>query len=395
MFIQLRRNLAITLFFSLALALTLAGPSHANGISSPAHRRDHVSLKRMIKMRAPPAGDPPAAGQGSSNQPTDGLGTVGAGANPPPPGSPDNGTGSSSSSGTSTSESSTSSTSSTSTTSSSTTSSTSSTSSSTSSTTSSTTSSSSSSTSTSSTSSTPTSSSTTSSTSSTPPPTSDTPPPTQPPATPTPPATPVNTPASVDSVTLTSHIAAASTTPNSDNDASQSGSSSLSHTTLKVIIVLASVVGGSALIWTIIRKWKFRPSAQFEDRLEPINWQPTDHESGLPTHRRVPSNASSFHSSGHDHGALSRSNSQGGAPSDIHRSLTPLPEHDFTAGAPVGGYADLARGPSPQPPMQEALQRGPSITRGYDNYGVPLHHQGFAPQAPQDAYDYNQNGARY
>jgi hypothetical protein len=44
--------------------------------------------------------------------------------------------------------------------------------------------------------------------------------------------------------------------------------------------------------------------------------------------------------------------------------LPPLPTHDFTAGshlAPVGGYADLARGPSPQPQMQEALARGPSI----------------------------------
>ena len=41
----------------------------------------------------------------------------------------------------------------------------------------------------------------------------------------------------------------------------------------------------------------------------------------------------------------------------------------------VGGYADLARGPSPQPYMQENFKQGPSL-RGADyNNNVPLHHQ--------------------
>lgn len=156
---------------------------------------------------------------------------------------------------------------------------------------------------------------------------------------------------------------------------------------MTILVVLAASVGGCAIVWTIIRKWKFRPSTRFEDRLEPIDWQPTEHDSGLPTHRRVPSNASSFHSGGHD-SSLTRSDSQG-------RGLAPLPEHDFTAGpatlAPVGGYADLARGPSPQPQMQEALQRGPSFTRGYENYSnLPPHHQGV-----QDAYNHNNVGAGY
>jgi hypothetical protein len=170
----------------------------------------------------------------------------------------------------------------------------------------------------------------------------------------------------------------------------------MSHTTMTIIIVLAASVGGCAIIWTIIRKWKFRPSAEFGDRLEPIDWQPTVHDSGLPTHRRVPSNASSFHS-GNDHSDLSRSNSQnvaGAGAFNAARSLTPLPEHDFTAGtstlAPVGGYADLARGPSPQPQMQENLQRGMSLNRGYDPFsGVPPHYQG--GYAAQDTYDYNNN----
>lgn len=79
--------------------------------------------------------------------------------------------------------------------------------------------------------------------------------------------------------------------------------------------------------------------------MAPIDWNPNGEAGfdGVPGgHRRGPSNASSFHS-GNGHG------SQEG-----HSSL---PDHDFTAGpanlAPVGGYADLARGPSPQPQMSE------------------------------------------
>jgi len=139
---------------------------------------------------------------------------------------------------------------------------------------------------------------------------------------------------------------------------------------LAVIGAIAGSIGGVFLIWTIIRKWKFRPSAEFEDRMQQINWQPTDqNDDGLPSHRR--SVASSFHSSGHDdnyagHGYGATSNSGHG-----------VQDHDFTAGAslaPVGGYADLARGPSPQPydtrgpspPMQQVPQ--------YDR-SMPLHYQ--------------------
>jgi len=138
--------------------------------------------------------------------------------------------------------------------------------------------------------------------------------------------------------------------------------------------------------------------------MRPIDWQPTTSEddSGLPVHRRANSTASSFHSgSGHDGLGAGY-----GSTMDHSRSASPLPaipDHDFTAGptshlAPVGGYADLARGPSPQPQMHEALSRGPSLTRPeYDAYGVPLHHQGGYPAHDayaQDAYDYN-SGARY
>lgn len=90
---------------------------------------------------------------------------------------------------------------------------------------------------------------------------------------------------------------------------------------------------------------------------------------------------------------LSRSNSGGAY--NAGRSLTPLPDHDFTAGAaplaPGGGYTDLARGPSPQPQMQEALHRGPSVNRGYGDYPAPAHQYLGGPEA----YDYGNTGPGY
>jgi hypothetical protein len=69
------RKRAITLIFPIVVLLVLATPSSANGIfPGSAHRRDHVDLKRMIKMRAPSLLD----GKGSP-----GLGAVGAGNDPP------------------------------------------------------------------------------------------------------------------------------------------------------------------------------------------------------------------------------------------------------------------------------------------------------------------------
>ncbi|KDQ63446.1 hypothetical protein JAAARDRAFT_189022 [Jaapia argillacea MUCL 33604] len=207
-------------------------------------------------------------------------------------------------------------------------------------------------------------------------------------------------------VTITSSAAAESSTSSA---LPQSTSSKVTRATITVLIVIVASVGGAAIIWTIIRKWKFRPSAEFEDRMQPINWQPADHDDGLPGHRRRPSNASSFHSGGHGDEANFAGRGMGagyGATSDSghNANLPPLPEHDFTAGpatlAPGAGYADLARGPSPQPQMQE-LARGPSMNRGEYDYGVPLHHQsGYdahdnAYGGTHDAYDYNGAGVRY
>jgi len=124
--------------------------------------------------------------------------------------------------------------------------------------------------------------------------------------------------------------------------------------------------------------------------MQPIDWQPTvdPGDDGLPGHRRMPSSGSnrSYHS-GSDHDGPNMAGRGGygyGASSDHGHGagglVADLPSHDFTAGpthlAPVGGYADLARGVSPQPQMQEALTRGPSVNRGmqnqysaYENYG--------------------------
>ncbi|KAH9969092.1 hypothetical protein BC827DRAFT_1167669 [Russula dissimulans] len=369
---QLNRKLTVTFLFSLAVLLVLTAPSSANLVSPDAvHRRDHVNLNRMIKIRAVApgvarqldpavnAGDKAAADSASPTTPSttsDAPTSQDAQRSSSPPSSPQ-------SSSTTSSAQDTESVSSTSKPSSP-----------------------------SSTSSAVSTSTTTSSTSTTPTPSTS--------STPTPkdestPLTPVKGKSTtVDSVTVTSHVPAASSS--SGSDSAQLGASSLSHTTITILIVLASSIGGCAIIWTIIRKWKFRPSSQFEDRLEPVNWQPTEHDSGFPTHRRMPSNASSFHSAGHDNMGLSRGDSIGAY--NANRGISPLPDHDFTAGAPtlapVGGYADLARGPSPQPQMQETLQRGPSVNRGYETYlGPPPHYPG--GYGAQDAYDYDNAGPRY
>ncbi|KAJ7596870.1 hypothetical protein C8J56DRAFT_299600 [Mycena floridula] len=142
---------------------------------------------------------------------------------------------------------------------------------------------------------------------------------------------------------------------------------------ITVLIVVASCVGGIAIFWTVFRKWKLGRSSKFDQRLQPIDWQPTHDDDDMISHRLASDNASLR--SGRGYGATS---DHGHASDNGHRGFDPL-DHDFTAGsnnlAPVGGYADLARGSSPQPPMQESMNYGPSITRPNYDVGVPLHHQ--------------------
>jgi len=194
------------------------------------------------------------------------------------------------------------------------------------------------------------------------------------------------TASSVVASTITSTQSISATPSSTTAPQAQSASSKTKSTTVTVLIAVAASVGGIAILWTIFRKWKLSSSKEFDRRLNPItDWQPTNGEDDLiSTLRRAPSSSSSFHSGGGSGDGHIPSRSAG---------LTPL-DHDFTAGAgntaPIGGYADLARASSTNPPMQQALGRGPS--HGYD-VGVPLHHQ--TGYGTHDAYDYNGGSARY
>lgn len=210
-----------------------------------------------------------------------------------------------------------------------------------------------------------------------------------------------DTPAASDQASNTSKaISRVTATVTDGTDASQTAatvsgatsSTKVAKTTIIVIAAVAASIGGIFVLWTIIRKWKFKPSADFEDRMQPIDWQPTTGEDNVPGLHRNGTAVShgSFHSgSGHGDDSFGSRGAYGSDHGHNASPLQPIPDHDFTAGAPslapVGGYADLARGPSPGPQMAQ-LNRGPSTNRPeYESYGVPLHHQ--------NAYGYN--GAQY
>ncbi|KAF5385285.1 hypothetical protein D9615_001385 [Tricholomella constricta] len=186
-------------------------------------------------------------------------------------------------------------------------------------------------------------------------------------------------------VTLTESVDA-SHTPSSPPQI-QSNATKPKSTAVTALIIVASSLAGVAILWTVFRKWKLGRSSKFDERLQPIDWQPTNPDDALPGSRRRLSGASSFRSgSGNPNSARGYGTSDHGhdAPSSYA-----IPDHDFTAGsstlAPVGGYADLARGPSPQPQMNQ-MSHGPSLTRPAYDVNVPLHHQ--AGYGTQDAYDY-------
>ena len=175
-----------------------------------------------------------------------------------------------------------------------------------------------------------------------------------------------------------------SASPSSSAQTQPVASTSQQKVTLTVIVVIASSVGGIAILWTVFRKWKLGRSSRFDERLQPIDWKPPSEDK----RRRPVSNASSFHSGGHDLGSEhGHEHGQG--------NVAPLPEHDFTAlpASRFGGYADLARGPSPQPPPPQMLETyNHSPVAGYD-VNVPLHHQ--AGYGGGDYTNYNNAPMRY
>lgn len=186
-------------------------------------------------------------------------------------------------------------------------------------------------------------------------------------------STSFSTTTSGNSVVVDTVVATAPTTDNavaSPSNTSTSGAAGdnggghLTRNTIIAIVVVASCVGGAVVIWTVIRKWKFAPSDEFGDRLNPIDWRPTssgDKEEKYGEldgtgagHRRNGSRGSnrSFVSADAQHNNSNIGNHSNNIPD--------LPTHDFTAGAagggglaPVGAYADLRRGPSPTPSMGE------------------------------------------
>ena len=121
--------------------------------------------------------------------------------------------------------------------------------------------------------------------------------------------------------------------------------------------------------------------------MQPIDWQPTTEPHGDHDITEKLNRAGSTRS----HGSFTSGNNHDNPTVD-------LPPHDFTAGpahlAPVGGYADLQRGPSPQPD----LQRGQSFrTPSPYQYDIPNPHgqyyngagAGAGAGAYQAGYDYN------
>jgi hypothetical protein len=163
----------------------------------------------------------------------------------------------------------------------------------------------------------------------------------------------------------------------------------------KTWIILGSIVGGIivvAALWTVIRKWKFSPSRKFEDRLEPIDWQPgQDAATGAAAGAGAAGGA-----------ALTRANSHGsqrsGPTADEYHNRnmyapSVAPEYpDMYGGA---AYADMHRGGTPQPQMDQ-LNHGPVYARGpydgYDNAPAPYHPHQHA-QDPYGGYAEHEYGA--
>jgi hypothetical protein len=168
------------------------------------------------------------------------------------------------------------------------------------------------------------------------------------------------------------HTRTASVQPSETVVPEQQGNTSSSQaksTTMTVIIAIAASVGGVFILWTVFRKWKLSRSKEFDRRLNPIDWQPTtvDDEEHIPGQNR-PRPLSPTSSVGHNSPGLARTPSSQGHSNPFDDFDTPV-----QSSAPVGGYADLARGTKPTQ-MQERVQHGASYNQGATP--VPLHHQG-------------------
>lgn len=175
-------------------------------------------------------------------------------------------------------------------------------------------------------------------------------------------------------LTRTAVVGAPANTSGATDTPVPTGAAALPAGARNVLIGLGASVVGILAIWFIIRKTKFGKS---RDRMNPEDWQPTMEEDNRdfdPSRIRRQSAASSFHSGGGAREDIFATSDHG------HGSHSPAayPERDFTAGAsaPIGVYADLARGESPTQSV-------------YEQQYVPTsnHHAG--------SYDYHTEGQRY
>ncbi|KAF8578726.1 hypothetical protein K439DRAFT_450132 [Ramaria rubella] len=191
--------------------------------------------------------------------------------------------------------------------------------------------------------------------------------------TPTPVSSANNINTSPSEVTVTSSSAA----PSESSSAPSSGPTPIQRNTIIILVAIGASIGAAGIIWTIIRKWKFRPSSSFEDRMQPIDWQPTaevhnDHDITEKLSRNGSTRSHGSFTSGNNH----------------DQYIPDLPPHDFTPGpahlAPVGTYADLQRGPSPQPDQSQYQYEIPNPHGQYYN-NAPAN-----PGAYQgEAYDFS------
>lgn len=188
------------------------------------------------------------------------------------------------------------------------------------------------------------------------------------------------------STVLVTTTSTAGSAPQQSDKSKDQDASFLPKGVIVGLIVAAACVVGAAAIWTIIRKWKFGASRRFEDRLEPVNWEPPA-TSGLPMDERDPTAVAIArgNSVNSQRARTSFGSSEGthlGGPAGGSVAPDFPPAHDFTAGplhlAAGAGYADLQRGPSPAPSMN------------YSAYG-----QQYSTPNPYDAYDYNSGYAAY
>ncbi|KAF8519142.1 hypothetical protein BU17DRAFT_90349 [Hysterangium stoloniferum] len=189
-------------------------------------------------------------------------------------------------------------------------------------------------------------------------------------------------------VTITSAAPAEESSPSAAPP--PSSSTKITRNTIIILAAIGGSIAAAGVIWTIIRKWKFRPSSSFEDRMQPIDWQPTHEDRDITEklNRTASVRSHGSFTSGNGHTHSSGGHGAGGGDGLI----ADLPPLDYPAGpahlAPIGGYADLHRGASPQPDFAHPVRAASPY-----QYDIPNPHQ--APPALAPGAGYGQAPAQY